>query len=94
MNNCYFNYSKEAQKCFCGTEKCRGTIGINKSTPLKSKKKPAEQEEDKEDLFQEEDVRFIKQVPVSKYRPNLFIYQLILYRLDQGQDMVLNNFRQ
>ncbi|VDI37777.1 histone-lysine N-methyltransferase SETD2, partial [Mytilus galloprovincialis] len=49
-------YGKEAQKCFCGTEKCRGTIGINKSTPLKSKKKPAEQEEDKEDLFQEEDI--------------------------------------
>lgn len=59
MDDCYLIYSKEAQKCFCGTEKCRGTIGINKSTPLKSKKKPAEQEEDKEDLFQEEDVRFI-----------------------------------
>ncbi|XP_052080137.1 uncharacterized protein LOC127718205 isoform X2 [Mytilus californianus] len=52
-------YGKEAQKCFCGTEKCRGTIGINKSTPLKTKKKPAEQEEDKkasEELFQEEDI--------------------------------------
>ena len=69
MDNCYLNYSKEAQKCFCGTEKCRGTIGINKSTPLKSKKKPAEQEEDKEDLFQEEDVRIILQFHVSNIIP-------------------------
>jgi hypothetical protein len=55
-------YIKEAQKCFCGTEKCRGTIGINKSTPLKSKKKTTEQEEEKktsEELFQDEDVRIL-----------------------------------
>ena len=51
----YFDYSKEAQKCYCGTEKCRGWLGGAKSTPLKSQGKqpstPRKKEKKKQDIF-------------------------------------------
>ena len=46
---------KEAQKCFCGAENCRGTIGGSKMTPLKSKRKEAEKKKVTE-LFEDDAV--------------------------------------
>ncbi|KAL5005854.1 hypothetical protein ScPMuIL_017012 [Solemya velum] len=47
-------YGKEAQKCYCGSENCRGFIGGTKTTPLKSKKKITADvlEEDLEEMLQ------------------------------------------
>ncbi|XP_062602613.1 microtubule-associated protein futsch-like [Saccostrea cucullata] len=51
-------YGKEAQKCYCGSENCRGFIGGSKTTPLRSTKKPEEDRKKKtefeDDLLDEE----------------------------------------
>lgn len=52
--------SKEAQKCFCGTEKCRGFLGGTKRIELRSDKRtPTDQEEEaerkKKGLFEDRD---------------------------------------
>ena len=49
---CLFS-SQEAQKCFCGTDKCRGFIGISKNTPQKTvtKKKEKKKTEIFSDIF-------------------------------------------
>ncbi|XP_064598536.1 LOW QUALITY PROTEIN: uncharacterized protein LOC135464899 [Liolophura sinensis] len=46
-------YGKEAQKCYCGADSCRGFLGGTKSTPLKSKKKLAA-EKKKRELFDDQ----------------------------------------
>lgn len=48
-------YSKQAQKCYCGAECCRGTIGGKKKTPVKSKKKAAASDKKKKE-FEDESV--------------------------------------
>lgn len=51
-------YGKEAQKCFCGSENCRGFIGGNKTTPLRSTRRHEEERKKKvdfeDDLLDEE----------------------------------------
>ena len=53
--------SKEAQKCYCGTEICRGFLGGTKRIQLQSNKKSAteleeeESERKKKELFEDRD---------------------------------------
>lgn len=38
MNDCSVG-SREQMKCYCGAANCRGVIGSDKSTPLKSRRR-------------------------------------------------------
>ena len=90
-------FSKEAQKCYCGTEICRGFLGGTKRIQLKSEKKTAaEQEEEserkKKELFEDRDTvrysrsKYYAQVEMNKifHRKIVHIFLPILFSICFG----------
>ncbi|CAE1308229.1 SETD2 [Acanthosepion pharaonis] len=79
--------SKQAQKCYCGAECCRGTIGGKKKTPVKSKKKAAASDKKKkefEDESLEEEMERMSQLDGLKNKEHVLNLCRLMVRAESN----------